>query len=84
MWKKLGNPVVQKIRKVWFLPEMEVTEIILAKILGLCQLSSHIRGFFSRLYIFKSIGPFLWISLAHNTLTCDIKMLLKVVYDKTA
>ncbi len=34
-------------------PEMEVTEIILAKISRLCQLSSHSRGFLSRLYIFN-------------------------------
>ncbi len=30
-------------------PEMEVTEIILAKVSRLCQLSSHSRGFLSRL-----------------------------------
>ncbi len=30
--------------------EMEVTEIILAKVLRLCQLSSHSRGFLSRFF----------------------------------
>ncbi len=34
-----------------FCLEMEVTEIILAKVLRLCQLSSHSRGFLSS-YIF--------------------------------
>jgi hypothetical protein len=42
-------------------PEIKVTEIILAKVSRLCQLSSHSRGFFSRLQIFRSIGPSLWI-----------------------
>ncbi len=39
-------------------PEMEITEIILAKIYRFCQLSSHSRGFFllRYTYVFKSIG----------------------------
>ncbi len=49
-------------------PEMEVTEIILAKIYGFCQLSSQS----------------LWISLAHKTPSCDSNVLTKVVFDKTA
>jgi len=49
-------------------PEMEVTEIILAKVSRLCQLSSHSHGFLSSL----------WISLGD-----DAKMLLKVVFDNT-
>ncbi len=44
------------VRLSWSLcqcsPEMEVKEIILAKVLRLCQLSSHSCGFLSRLYIF--------------------------------
>jgi hypothetical protein len=32
------------------IPEMEVTEIISAKICRFCQLSSHSRGFFARVY----------------------------------
>ncbi len=43
-----------------------------------CQLSSHNCGFLS-----KCIGPSLWISLAHKTLSYDTKMILKVVFDKT-
>ncbi len=42
------------------------------------------HGFLSRLQIFKSIGPSLWISLAHKTPFYDTKMLLKVIFDKTA
>ncbi len=38
-------------------PELEITEIMLAKVSRLCQLSSHSRGFLSRLQIFKYIGP---------------------------
>jgi hypothetical protein len=63
---------------------MEVTEIILAKVSRLCQLSSHSHGFLSRLKIFKSIGPSLWISLVHKTSSYDIKMPLKAVIDTTA
>jgi hypothetical protein len=63
---------------------MEVTEIILAKVSRLCQLSSHSHGFLSRLQIFTFIGPSLWISVAHKTPSYDTKMLLKVVIDKTA
>ncbi len=48
-------------------PEMEVTEIILAKVSRLCQLSSHSRGILSRLWIFKSIGLSIRISLACKT-----------------
>ncbi len=33
----------------WLSAEMEVTAIILAKVWRLCQLSSHSRGFLSRL-----------------------------------
>ncbi len=33
---------------------MEVTEIILAKVSRLCQLSSHCRGFLSRLLIYRA------------------------------
>jgi hypothetical protein len=62
---------------------MEVTEIILTKVSRLCKLLNHSRGFLCRLKIFKSIGPSLWISLAHKTLSYDSKMLLKVVLDKT-
>jgi hypothetical protein len=36
------------------IPEIEVKEIILAKVSRLCQLSSHSRGFLSRVLIFKS------------------------------
>ena len=50
--------------------EIEVTKIILAKVLRLCQLSSHSCGFLSGL-------------LAHKTPSYDTKMLLKVVFDKT-
>jgi hypothetical protein len=47
--------------KIFFVPEMEVTEIILAKVLRLCQLSNHSHGFF------KSRGPSLWFSfLPHS------------------
>jgi hypothetical protein len=35
-------------------------------------------------FIFKSIGPSLWISLAHKTPSYDTKILLKVVFDRTA
>jgi hypothetical protein len=61
--------------------EMEV-EIILAKVLRLCQLLSHSRGFLFRLQIFKSIWLSLWISLAHKTPSYDTKMPLRVVFDK--
>jgi hypothetical protein len=47
-----------------FLTEQEVTEIILAKVSGLCHLSSHSRGF---------LGPCLWIYLAHMTPSYDTK-----------
>jgi hypothetical protein len=63
---------------------MEVTEIILAKVSRLCQLSSHSRGFLSRIWIFKNIGPSLWISCAYKTPYDDTKMLLKVIFDKIA
>ncbi len=63
---------------------MGVTEIILAKESRLCQLSSHSRGFLSKLLIFKCIGPSLWISLVHKTPSHNTKMLLRVVFDKTA
>ncbi len=50
-------------------PEMEVTEIILAKIYRICHLSSHSRGYFARVLIFKSIQGkafgFLWITRHH-------------------
>jgi hypothetical protein len=36
-------------------PEMEVTEIFLAKIDSFCQLSSRSRGFFARVQFFYSI-----------------------------
>jgi hypothetical protein len=67
---------------------MKVTEIILAKVWRLCQLWSHSRGFLSRVKIFKSIGPSLWISFgggghAHKTTSYDTKVLLKMVFDKT-
>jgi hypothetical protein len=39
------------------------TEIILAKVSRLCQLSSQSCGFLSKLYVFKSIRPSLSISL---------------------
>jgi hypothetical protein len=52
-------------------PKMEVTEIILAKFYRFCQVSSHSRRSFARVQIFKSIGPNLWISLAHKTLSYD-------------
>jgi hypothetical protein len=61
---------------------MEVTEIILAKIYRFYQPSSHSRGFFARVKIFNSIGPSLWISVAHKTPSYDI--LPKVAFDKTA
>jgi hypothetical protein len=38
----------------------------LAMVSSLFQLSSQSRGFLSRLLIFKSKGPGLWISLAHH------------------
>ncbi len=62
------------------LPEMEVAEIILAKIYR----SRRSRGFIARLQIFKSKGPSIWISLAHNAPSFDTNMLQKVVFDKTA
>jgi hypothetical protein len=65
-------------------PAMEVSEIILAEVSRLCQLSSYNCGFLSRLQIFKSIGPSLWISLVHKTTFYDTKMLLKVVFDKNS
>jgi hypothetical protein len=74
--------LIGKYRQVT--PEMEVTEIILAKVSRLCQLSSHSRGFLSRLQIFKSIRPSLWISVSHKTPSYYTKMPLKVVFDKTA
>jgi hypothetical protein len=64
---------------------MEVTEIILAKVSRLRQLSSHSHGFLSRLWIFKNIGPvafgFLWRTRYHPMIQ---KMLLKVIFDKNA
>ncbi len=54
---------------------------IFVKIYRFCQLSS--RGFFARVWIFKSIGPSLWISLAQKTQSYDTNMLPKVVFDKT-
>ncbi len=33
---------------------------------------------------YKSIGPSLWISLTHKTPSYGTKMLLKVIFDKTA
>ncbi len=62
---------------------MEVTEIILAEVSRLCQLSSHRRRFLSRLKIFKCLGPSRWTSLKHMPPSYDIKVLLKVVFDKT-
>ncbi len=64
--------------------EMEVTEIILAKIYRFCQLSSHSRGFFAKVKIFNSKGPSLWVSLAHKIPTYDTNMLPKMVFDNTA
>jgi hypothetical protein len=49
--------------------EMEITEIILAKVSRLCQLSNHSRGFLSRPRIFNS----LWISFGHETSSYDTK-----------
>jgi hypothetical protein len=46
----------------------------------ICQ--SHSRGFFASEKIFKSIGPSLWISVAHKTQSYGTNMLLKVVFDK--
>jgi hypothetical protein len=46
--------VISECIKRFFVPEMEVTEIIWAKVLRLCQLSNY--GFF------KSRGPSLWFS----------------------
>ncbi len=77
------------------LAEMEVTEMILAKVSRLCQLSIHCRGFLSKLQIFKSIGPRLCISWGrgavfvylfhfHKIPSYDTKMTLKVVFDTTA
>ena len=63
-------------------PEMEITEIILAKVSRLCQLSSHRRGFLSRLKIFKSIGHIIWISLAQKTPSYGTKMLHKRAFVK--
>jgi hypothetical protein len=40
--------------------------------------------FFAWVWIFKSIGSSLWISLAHKTPSYDTNMLPKVVFDKTA
>ncbi len=57
---------------------MEVTDKNLAKVSRRCQLARHSRGFLSRLQIFKSMGPSL------QTPSYDTKMLLKVVFDKTA
>jgi hypothetical protein len=54
-------------KTIFLLSEMVVTEIILAKVSRLCRLPSHSRGFLSRQLIFKSMGPSLWISLAHKT-----------------
>jgi hypothetical protein len=65
-------------------PGMEVTQIILLKIYRFCQLSSRSRGFFVRVWIFKSIGP-----LAHGfrwrtrQTSYDTNMLPKVFFDKT-
>ncbi len=59
---------------------MEVTEIILLK--RFCQLSSRSRGFFARVWIFKSIGPSPWISLAHKTPSYDTIIVPKVFFDK--
>ncbi len=74
------RPKNMGIRK---LPEMEVTEIISAKIYIICQLSSRSRGFFARVWILKSIGPSLWIYWAQKTPSYDTNMLAKVVFDKT-
>ncbi len=46
--------------------------------------SSHSRGFLSRLKIFKSMGPSLWTSLEHKTPSYDTKMNLKVIFDKNS
>jgi hypothetical protein len=66
-----------------YIAAMVVTEIILAKIYRFCQLSSHSRWFFARIWNLKSIGPSLWISLAHKTPSYDTNMLPKEVFDKT-
>jgi len=73
----------QSILHPVFSPEMEVTEIILAKASRLCQLSSHtIVGFFLGYRFFKFIGSSLWISLAQKTPSYDTKLILKVIFDK--
>ncbi len=51
-------------------PEIEVTEIISAEVWLRYQLLSHSHGFLSRLQIFKSIGPSLWISLGGGGGVC--------------
>ncbi len=65
-------------------PEMEVTEIILAKVSRLCQLSSHSSRFLPKTIIFKFIGLSLqFFSLAHKTQFYDTKLQLKVVFANT-
>jgi hypothetical protein len=62
--------------------EMKVTEIILAKVSRLGQLSSHSHGFLSYRFL-NPLGlayEFLW----RTRQSYDLKMLLKVVFDKTA
>jgi hypothetical protein len=70
---------------------MEVTEIILAKVWRLCQLSS--RSFFLGYRFLNPLGldygflggggGVIW-EHAQKTPSYDTKMLLKVVFDKTA
>ncbi len=58
----LFSPIfISECIKRFFVPEMEVTEIILAKVLRLCQLSNHSHGFF------KSRGPSLWFSFLRDS-----------------
>jgi hypothetical protein len=59
---------------LYFSPEMEVTEIVLAKVSRLCQLLSHSRGFLSRLQIFKSIWPSLWFTCGFLKKICKIQV----------
>ncbi len=62
---------------IYFNPEMEVTVIFGRKSRDFVSCRVTFMSFFSRLYIFRSIG--LWISWAHKTTAYDTKMLLKVI-----
>ena len=75
-----------EVNKKIFTSEMEVTEIILAKIYRFCQLSSHSRRLFAMIYC-RLLNPqslaYEFLSLAHKTPSYDKNMLPKIVYDKT-